>query len=102
MAAVSPRTSPAQLEGNLVVPKGARFGIVASRFNHFIVDHLVGGALDALVRHGADEANITVVRVPGAWEIPVVLQRLASGKRKLDGIIALAAVIRGSTPHFDY
>jgi len=104
--AVSPRI----VEGSVVVPKGARFGIVASRFNHFIVDHLVGGALDALVRHGAEEANITVVRVPGAWEIPVAVQRLAHGgegaarkaAKKLDAIIALAAVIRGSTPHFDY
>ena len=104
--AVSPRI----VEGNVVVPKGARFGIVASRFNHFIVDHLVGGALDALVRHGAEEGNITVVRVPGAWEIPVAVQRLAQGSesggkkagKKLDAIIALAAVIRGSTPHFDY
>jgi 6,7-dimethyl-8-ribityllumazine synthase len=116
--AVSPRI----VEGNVVVPKGARFGIVASRFNHFIVDHLVGGALDALVRHGAEEANITVVRVPGAWEIPIAVQRLArplgtsapasdkslaarggkKGAAKLDAIIALAAVIRGSTPHFDY
>ena len=103
--AVSPRI----VEGNVVVPKGARFGIVASRFNHFIVDHLVGGALDALVRHGAEEGNITVVRVPGAWEIPVAVQRLAGGEsggkrggKKLDAIIALAAVIRGSTPHFDY
>ena len=104
--AVSPRI----VEGNVVVPKGARFGVVASRFNHFIVDHLVGGALDALVRHGADEANITVVRVPGAWEIPVAVQRLAQGgetagkkaAKKLDAIIALSAVIRGSTPHFDY
>jgi 6,7-dimethyl-8-ribityllumazine synthase len=105
--------SPRIVEGNVVVPKGARFGIVASRFNHFIVDHLVGGALDALVRHGAEEANITVVRVPGAWEIPVAVQRLAQGRdgsrdgggsggRRLDAIIALAAVIRGSTPHFDY
>lgn len=105
--AVSPRI----VEGNVVVPKGARFGIVASRFNHFIVDHLVGGALDALVRHGAEEGNITVVRVPGAWEIPVAVQRLAQAAdggakkgaaKKLDAIIALAAVIRGSTPHFDY
>ncbi|MBX3263508.1 MAG: 6,7-dimethyl-8-ribityllumazine synthase [Labilithrix sp.] len=103
--------SPRIVEGNVVVPKGARFGVVASRFNHFIVDHLVGGALDALVRHGAEEANITVVRVPGAWEIPVAVQRLARGAgdagakkkpAKLDAIIALAAVIRGSTPHFDY
>jgi 6,7-dimethyl-8-ribityllumazine synthase len=97
------------VEGSLVVPKGARFGIVASRFNHFIVDHLVGGALDALRRHGADEANITIVRVPGAWEIPIIVQRLARGPggagaktKKLDAVIALAAVIRGSTPHFDY
>lgn len=110
--AVSPRI----VEGNVVVPKGARFGVVASRFNHFIVDHLVGGALDALVRHGAEEANITVVRVPGAWEIPVAVQRLAGrptsavdggappapAPKKLDAIVALAAVIRGSTPHFDY
>lgn len=98
--------SPRIVEGNVVVPKGARFGIVASRFNHFIVDHLVSGALDALVRHGADVENITVVRVPGAWEIPVAVKRLARTEgvahEKLDGIIALAAVIRGSTPHFDY
>lgn len=105
--------APRILEGNVLVPKGAKFGIVASRFNHFIVDHLVGGAVDALVRHGADEANITIVRVPGAWEIPHAVQRLAGGggaegkrgagaAKKLDAIIALAAVIRGSTPHFDY
>jgi 6,7-dimethyl-8-ribityllumazine synthase len=96
--------SPRILEGTLAVPKGAKFGIVASRFNHFIVDHLLGGALDALTRHGAEQANITVVRVPGAWEIPVVVKRLAgtADSRKLDAIIALAAVIRGSTPHFDY
>jgi 6,7-dimethyl-8-ribityllumazine synthase len=97
------------VEGTLVVPKGAKFGIVASRFNHFIVDHLVGAAIDALVRHGAEEANITVVRVPGAWEIPLALQRILRGSadakaktKKLDAVVALAAVIRGSTPHFDY
>ena len=89
------------VEGNVVVPKGAKFAIVASRFNHFIVDHLVGGAVDALARHGAEDANVSVIRVPGAWEIPVVVQRLAKA-RKVDAIIALAAVIRGSTPHFDY
>ena len=93
--------SPRIVEGNVVVPKGAKFGIVASRFNHFIVDHLVGGAVDALARHGAEEGNVTIVRVPGAWEIPVAVQRLAKSQ-KLDAIIALAAVIRGSTPHFDY
>jgi 6,7-dimethyl-8-ribityllumazine synthase len=96
--------SPRVVEGNLVVLKGAKFAIVASRFNHFIVDRLVEGALDALVRHGASDADITIVRVPGAWEIPVAVKRLAAsaGGRKVDAIIALAAVIRGSTPHFDY
>jgi 6,7-dimethyl-8-ribityllumazine synthase len=94
-------SEPRVVEGNLVVPKGAKFAIVASRFNHFIVDHLVSGAIDALVRHGADAANVTVVRVPGAWEIPVTVQRIAKAK-KVDAIIASAAVIRGSTPHFDY
>lgn len=93
--------SPRVVEGTLVVPKGAKFAIVASRFNHFIVDRLVEGAVDALVRHGADDANLTVVRVPGAWEIPLAVQRLTKA-RKVDAIVALAAVIRGSTPHFDY
>ncbi len=89
------------IEGKLVVPAGARFAVVASRFNHFIVDRLVEGALDALVRHGAEGKNVTVVRVPGAWEIPVVVDRFCASK-KVDCVIALAAVIRGSTPHFDY
>ncbi len=92
------------VEGTLVVPPGARFALVTSRFNHFIVDRLVEGALDALARHGADLDKVTIVRVPGAWEIPTVVSRLAKGGSagKLDAIIALAAVIRGSTPHFDY
>src|SRR5579871_6022990 len=90
------------IEGRLVVPKGARFAILASRFNHFIVDHLVAGAEDALVRHGADEANLIVVRVPGAWEIPLAAQKITRGPHKVDAIIACAAVIRGATPHFDY
>jgi 6,7-dimethyl-8-ribityllumazine synthase len=89
------------VEGTLVVPEGARFAVVASRFNHFIVDKLVEGALDALTRHGGAPGLVTLVRVPGAWEIPVVVDRLASGT-KVDAVIALAAVIRGSTPHFDY
>ena len=89
------------IEGNLVAPKGARFAVVASRFNHFVVDRLVEGAVDALVRHGAQPQNITVVRVPGAWELPLVVRRLAASK-KVDAVIALGAVIRGSTPHFDY
>jgi 6,7-dimethyl-8-ribityllumazine synthase len=89
------------VEGTVVVPAGARFAVVASRFNHFIVDHLVLGALDALARHGGDRANVTLVRVPGAWEVPIVCQRIARSS-KVDAVIALAAVIRGATPHFDY
>ncbi len=90
------------VEGTLVAPPGARFVLVASRFNHFIVDRLVEGALDALARHGADLGKATLVRVPGAWEIPTVVARLAQDRTKVSAIIALAAVIRGSTPHFDY
>jgi 6,7-dimethyl-8-ribityllumazine synthase len=89
------------IEGGLVVPKGAKFAIVASRFNHFIVDRLVEGAIDALVRHGALAENVTVVRVPGAWELPLVARRLAA-TGKLNAIVALGAVIRGATSHFDY
>ena len=93
------------VEGTLVAPPGARFVVVASRFNHFIVDRLVEGALDALARHGGDAGKATIVRVPGAWEIPTVVARLARGSkegRNIDAIIVLAAVIRGATPHFDY
>jgi len=89
------------IEGALIVPEGAKFAIVASRFNAFIVERLVEGAVDALKRHGADAKNITVVRVPGSWEIPLVCARLA-GSGKLDAVIALGAVIRGATPHFDH
>jgi len=89
------------IEGNLVAPKGARFAIVASRFNHFVVDRLVEGAVDALLRHGVDAKSVTVVRVPGAWELPLVARRLAASS-KVDAVIALGAVIRGSTPHFEY
>jgi 6,7-dimethyl-8-ribityllumazine synthase len=89
------------IEGTLVVPAGARFAVVASRFNHFVVDRLVEGAVDALVRHGAKAEAITVVRVPGAWELPAAGRRVAASK-KVDAIVALGAVIRGSTPHFDY
>ena len=89
------------LEGALRVPEGARFGIVASRFNNFIVDRLIEGALDALIRHGAARENVTLVRVPGSWEVPLVCSRLASSD-KFDAVVALSAVIRGGTPHFDY
>jgi 6,7-dimethyl-8-ribityllumazine synthase len=95
------RGSARVYEGNLVVPPGARFALVASRFNHFIVDRLVEGALDALARHGADLGKSVIVRVPGAWEIPTVVARLAK-QGGFDAIISLSAVIRGSTPHFDY
>lgn len=94
-------TTTRVLEGNLIVPRGSKFAIVASRFNHFVVDRLVEGAVDALVRHGAEAQAITIVRVPGAWELPLVARRLA-GSEKVDAVIALGAVIRGSTPHFDY
>jgi 6,7-dimethyl-8-ribityllumazine synthase len=89
------------VEGSVVVPKGAKFAIVASRFNGFIVEHLVSGALDAIARHGGDVANVTLVRVPGAWEMPVAAHQLAK-KGSVDAIIALGCVIRGATPHFDY
>ncbi|MFO0659166.1 MAG: 6,7-dimethyl-8-ribityllumazine synthase [Polyangiaceae bacterium] len=89
------------IEGKLTVPAGARFALVASRFNHFIVDRLVDGAKDAILRHGGEPGSIVEVRVPGAWETPVALARVARSK-KFDAVIALGAVIRGSTPHFDF
>ena len=92
---------PRVIEGKLQVSPASRFAIVASRFNHFIVDRLVEGALDALVRHGATAENITVVRVPGSWELPVVTARIAR-RGGYDAIIALGALIRGATVHFDY
>ena len=81
--------------------KGKRFGIIASRFNDFITDRLVGGAVDALTRSGAKDGDIDIVKVPGAFEIPLVAQQLARSK-KYHAIICLGAVIRGATPHFDY
>jgi len=88
------------IEGNLVAT-GMKFALVAGRFNHFVVDTLVEGAIDTIVRHGGSEADIDLVKVPGAFEIPLVVDKLAvSGK--YDVIIALGAVIRGGTPHFDY
>ena len=81
--------------------KGLKVAVVATRFNDFIVDRLVGGALDYLERHGLDMENVTMVRIPGAFEMPLVCQKLAASG-KYDGILALGAVIRGGTPHFDY
>ncbi len=94
------------VEGQVVVPKGAKFVLVASRFNHFIVDRLVDGAVDAIARHGGSAAEVTIVRVPGSWEIPTAVARVARAAQKKKeqalAIVALGAVIRGSTPHFDY
>ena len=88
------------IEGQYTEADG-RYAIVVGRFNQFVVDSMVEGAVDALVRHGVDEDNITVIRVPGAYEIPLAAQAVAE-KGDVDAIIALGAVIRGSTPHFDY
>jgi len=88
-----------EIQGSLSA-NGRRFAIVASRFNSRVVELLVSGAVDCLRRHGADD--ITVVRVPGAWEIPQAAEELAAGEPKYDAIVALGVVIRGETPHFDY
>jgi 6,7-dimethyl-8-ribityllumazine synthase len=93
--------TPQRIEGALVAPADASFALVASRFNSFIVDRLIDGAVDGLTRHGVRPGDISIVRVPGAWELGPVCARLArSGK--FSAVIALGAVIRGATPHFDY
>ncbi len=91
---------PNIIEGMLDA-KGKSFGIVVSRWNSFVVTKLLDGALDAFKRHGADDAKITVVYCPGAFEIPIVTQKMAL-TGKYDAVIALGAVIRGATPHFDF
>ena len=91
---------PRFVEGNLDA-KGLTFGIVVSRFNSFICERLLEGAVDALVRHGASEADITVARIPGAFEIPLAAKTMVASQ-KFDAVICLGAVIRGSTPHFEY
>lgn len=88
------------IEGQLSA-SGKRFGIAISRFNSFITERLLEGALDALVRHGASSENITLVRVPGSFELPLILKKMAKSGA-YDALIALSAVIRGDTPHFDY
>ena len=85
----------------LLTAKGKQFAIVVSRFNDFISQKLLDGALDCLIRHEADEKNITVYWVPGSFEIPMLAKKIAE-VGKIDGIICLGAVIRGDTPHFDY
>lgn len=88
------------IEGQLDA-KGLKIAIVAARFNDFIVDRLISGAVDYLVRHGASKDDLTLVRLPGAFELPIAAQKLArSGS--YDGVVVLGAVIRGATPHFDY
>jgi 6,7-dimethyl-8-ribityllumazine synthase len=88
------------IEGELTVRK-ARFAVLVTRFNSFITESLLKGAVDTLARHGAQNGDIDIIRIPGAFELPLVAQRLA-GKKEYDAIIALGAVIRGGTPHFDY
>jgi 6,7-dimethyl-8-ribityllumazine synthase len=92
--------SISEVEGELTV-RGAQFGLLVSRFNSFIVESLVQGALDTLKRHGTEEKDIQIIRVPGAFEMPLAAQRMAA-KDQFDAIIALGAVIRGGTPHFEY
>ena len=87
-------------EGTFVAPQG-KFALVVGRFNSFVVESLVTGAIDTLVRHGVQESDISVIRAPGAFELPLVAQRVAQ-REEFDAIIALGAVIRGGTPHFDY
>jgi 6,7-dimethyl-8-ribityllumazine synthase len=93
-------TSIKTVEGNLTL-HGAHIGIAVSRFNSFIVESLLDGAVDTLRRHGAEDKDLEVVRAPGAFELPLVVKRMAASKR-FDAVIALGAVIRGGTPHFEY
>ena len=91
---------PKMIEGELLA-RDLRFAFVAARFNDFVVEPLIRGALDALKRHGASEKQIEIVRVPGAFDLPIVARKLALSRR-YDALIALGAVVRGETPHFDY
>jgi 6,7-dimethyl-8-ribityllumazine synthase len=91
---------PRTLEGSLDAT-GARFALVVSRFNDLLTGRLLEGAVDCLMRHGADDGGITVVKVPGSWELPFVAERLAASG-KYDAVVALGVLIRGATPHFDY
>jgi 6,7-dimethyl-8-ribityllumazine synthase len=95
-----PTDQPKIIEGELLA-RDLRFGLIVARFNDFVVEPLVRGALDALKRHGASEKQIEMVRVPGAFDIPIVARKLAMSRR-YEALIALGAVIRGQTPHFDY
>ena len=89
-----------EIEGNLTI-RSARIALLVSRFNSFVVESLLSGAIDTLKRHGAEEHDLQIVRVPGAFEMPLAARRLAASQR-YEAIIALGAVIRGGTPHFEY
>ena len=91
---------PKTIEGKIIA-KGMKFGIVASRFNDFISGRLIEGAIDTLIRAGADEKDIQIYKVPGAFELPLTAKKLAKSAR-FDAVICLGAVIRGATPHFEY
>jgi 6,7-dimethyl-8-ribityllumazine synthase len=91
---------PTVYEGK-ISGEGKKFGVIVSRFNDFISDRLLNGALDALARHGTNDENIDIVKVPGSFEIPLMAKKMAQ-RQKYDAIICLGAVIRGSTPHFEY
>ena len=90
-----------KIEGKVVAKKGMKVAVIGARFNEIIVNKLVGGAVDGLVRHGVEEDNITIAWVPGAFEIPVVAKKMAKSG-KYDAVICLGAVIRGATSHYDY
>lgn len=89
------------IEGQLHQGNEGKYAVLVGRFNSFIVEALLDGALDTLKRHGVDEKNVTIIRAPGAWELPLVAKKLAASG-KYDAIVALGAVIRGGTPHFDF
>jgi 6,7-dimethyl-8-ribityllumazine synthase len=95
-----PSELPKVLEGGMLA-RDLRFAFVAARFNDFIVEPLIRGAIDALKRHGATEKQIEIVRVPGAFDIPLIARKLALSRR-FDALVTLGAVVRGQTPHFDY
>jgi 6,7-dimethyl-8-ribityllumazine synthase len=100
MISVSGGGSMKVFEGELQA-KGLKFAVIVSRFNDFICSKLMDGAIDALMRHGASEQNIEIIKVPGSFEIPLAAKKVAS-KKKHDAVICLGAIIRGATPHFDY
>lgn len=101
MSFVAQKNAITQIDGNLHHNDDVKIGMIVGRFNGFVVESLVDGALDALIRHGVKGEHITIVRVPGAFELPLVAKKMAQ-KDTYDALIVLGAVIRGSTPHFDF